>query len=920
MTDSAEFSKKKWEKEKVKWKVDSSDFERIKKIAEGGQGDVFKCKQISKNREVVMKKTQAHLKNLDNQRYFNREVEILAKYHHPAIVPFIGYDELQIKKKVYGCIYLLMMEKGSLTSSIELNNKEGVKDPLWTNSSKFIITYGVACAMEYLHSNDIIHRDLKTDNILLDSKLRPYITDFGTAKNIVIGNSIHQTIQSTTLTIMAPEFLENYQTFKNNLKIDVYAFGITMFYLWTGIAPFSLYSTPYAITNAVLSGIRPEFPDETPENIADLIRRCWSQGPESRPTFSDIVDELLSDSFADQNQDKCFIEYKKELDEYRPNAKKPTSLSIEKKHSVGLTPKKDIPHTEPHKKKAHMPIKKSDDSASSNSSPVLQNLINDTKNGNFSSELELAFALYRGTYGKVDKKSALYHFSQVANKTKNKEDQKTAEYFCATILIEDNNYAQAERYLKRARDHGSADASFAQAELMSSKKIKCESSDVLYKLYETAAKKGDIVKIQAIRKVVSLLLNEKFDLTIANRKKIAYEFIEEGSLLGDQEMMHKYSQILEYGIGGVKQNIGEAKKLLDILKFRYIPSQIDYALHLLNGYHDFEKNPDLADNILEDASNKNDFNAMLYYSMILEKDSDREDDANSYFEKSRDSNKVPEAWSVYGQKLIQNEQYEDAVLPLFYGMEAGSIIAFLSFGTVCENCPEYGDPAFFFKCAAHRCHALDECGFYFPFNFNVYHCQTCNMDICEGCAKFCHKDHVTIHIRTEKGCDFKCSCGAKGFHNKCSAEYIAGCDLKCSGCDSLYQHLYQCETCCPNTENIYICKSCIENCHKGHKIVDCGIQKGVCGCGLSHIRNHFKCSLLKGVADVDKNECSAILNADDKIMQRWFQCFDCGLYGNDDVGVCQVCALNCHNEHRYIDLGFKKFNCTCFTKKCGFIE
>ena len=67
------------------------------------------------------------------------------------------------------------MENGSLVNYLIKEHKK------MDVTEKLIVAYGISCGMEYLHSLEIIHRDLKGDNVLLDNQLRPYITDFGTS-------------------------------------------------------------------------------------------------------------------------------------------------------------------------------------------------------------------------------------------------------------------------------------------------------------------------------------------------------------------------------------------------------------------------------------------------------------------------------------------------------------------------------------------------------------------------------------------------------------------------------------------------------------------------------------------------------------------------------------------------------------------
>ena len=294
-----------------KWEVDPSDFEpdpdRIGLKNSGANGIINFCVQKSTGIKCVKKKTIKRLKEEDVRRNFNREVDILGNYKHPALVPFIGYYEY----KKSGFILLKTIEKGSLDVNINKNNKNGKKDPLWDDTHKLIIAYGVACAMEFLHSNSIIHRDLKPGNILLDSELRPYVSDFGTSKQVDSSLSIQQTISSTSPIIMAPEFFQDPLNNKDNPALDYYAYGITIYHLITGLVPFEKYAL-MTLMNAVINGERPPIPDYIPAHWKKLIEECWNQNPDERPNFTTICDTLESNEFLNDSINKdVFKAYQK---------------------------------------------------------------------------------------------------------------------------------------------------------------------------------------------------------------------------------------------------------------------------------------------------------------------------------------------------------------------------------------------------------------------------------------------------------------------------------------------------------------------------------------------------------------------------------------------------------------------------------
>lgn len=82
-------------------------------------------------------------------------------------------------------------------------------DPLYDETHKLIILYGISCTMEFLHDKKIIHQDRKTGCILLDSELHPYITGFTCSKKINPTETTSTDLSQTTSIIMAPKFIED---------------------------------------------------------------------------------------------------------------------------------------------------------------------------------------------------------------------------------------------------------------------------------------------------------------------------------------------------------------------------------------------------------------------------------------------------------------------------------------------------------------------------------------------------------------------------------------------------------------------------------------------------------------------------------------------------------------------------------------
>ncbi len=159
------------------------------------------------------------------RKRFQKEIEILAGLEHPAIVPVYDFSEYE------GKLFLVMryMAGGSLGSRLQAG-------PLSLSEAGLILDR-LAAALAAAHKRDVIHRDIKAANILLDEEGRAYLSDFGAA--IVVGNereTVHGAVTGSP-EYMAPEQI----TWKHDLSIqtDVYQLGVVLFEMLTGERPFT---------------------------------------------------------------------------------------------------------------------------------------------------------------------------------------------------------------------------------------------------------------------------------------------------------------------------------------------------------------------------------------------------------------------------------------------------------------------------------------------------------------------------------------------------------------------------------------------------------------------------------------------------------------------------------------------------------
>lgn len=263
------------------WEIDFDDLELQKRIGAGGFAEVFYGYRKSDGTVVATKRLRNQQFDAKMLEMFKREVGILAGLRHFAILPFVG----ACTKPPY-CIVTQFMSGGSLFS--RLHTKEASNRLTPTQLS--IIALGVAYGMAFLHDNQMLHRDLKSLNILLDAENFPKICDFGMAR-VKSNSSEPMTGEIGTSQWMAPEVLISQ---KYDEKADVYSYGIILWEMLTGDVPYRGLRDIQIAMSVVNQNNRPKIPKNCPQNLEKFIRICWDSDPSKRPDFNTIVRALES--------------------------------------------------------------------------------------------------------------------------------------------------------------------------------------------------------------------------------------------------------------------------------------------------------------------------------------------------------------------------------------------------------------------------------------------------------------------------------------------------------------------------------------------------------------------------------------------------------------------------------------------------
>ena len=255
------------------WLVNYDDFTEIKEIGRGVSAHVFRGLDKRTNEEVAIKKFTFQKLNSSKFQSYQREVAVLATAQHPALLRLIGATD-----KSPFCIITEWMNGGTLYHAI---HKPGYFSP----TERTIAAYDIARGMDFLHSRKIVHRDLKTLNVLLDNNKRVKICDFGFSR--FAENDTLMSSHIGTPHWMAPEVLKRGSRYTS--KVDVYAYGIVLWELATSETPYATMDPPQIVQAVINSDLRPPLPQDINPQLKDLMTLCWDRDPNVRPSFDEIV-------------------------------------------------------------------------------------------------------------------------------------------------------------------------------------------------------------------------------------------------------------------------------------------------------------------------------------------------------------------------------------------------------------------------------------------------------------------------------------------------------------------------------------------------------------------------------------------------------------------------------------------------------
>lgn len=280
-----------WDDEELlKWRVDAQQVYDVKLIASGFYGEVWLATYLGSEVAVKrMKKAAVEQLNRVEIHHFVNEIKLIARLNHPKIISFVGVAwtmESDIQALVE---YMVNGDLYSYVSSSEPTPKSGATVTRWNNTT-LLIAMDIAEALVYLHSLDpsVLHRDLKSRNVLLDADLRAKLADFGGSrcKDEETGSLA---TDMGTARWAAPEELVGDN--RHSEAIDIYSLGVILSELETFQIPYADADIPEAcLLSRIASGeMQPAFTEYAPAQVVSLARQCLAFNPTDRPSAIQVA-------------------------------------------------------------------------------------------------------------------------------------------------------------------------------------------------------------------------------------------------------------------------------------------------------------------------------------------------------------------------------------------------------------------------------------------------------------------------------------------------------------------------------------------------------------------------------------------------------------------------------------------------------
>jgi hypothetical protein len=259
---------------KFHWEIDPHDLQVTDKIGRGSFGVVYKA--VWMGVEVAVKKVECDDMSAEDYQNFLYEISMMSNLRHPNVLTFLG-GSLEPPNL---CFVTEYAQRGSL--------HQVLKTTQLTWMQRLNMSLDAAKGLMYLHHQvpPIVHRDLKSLNLLVDETFKIKVADFGLSKDK--NNDINT--KMGTLNWVAPEILnDNSQPYTE--KADLYSFGLVLWEILTNKTPYEG-KTTLQIVRLIDMGERPKVPTDADPEFAKLIVDCWHSDPAKRPPIEAVFKRL----------------------------------------------------------------------------------------------------------------------------------------------------------------------------------------------------------------------------------------------------------------------------------------------------------------------------------------------------------------------------------------------------------------------------------------------------------------------------------------------------------------------------------------------------------------------------------------------------------------------------------------------------
>ncbi|KAL3499798.1 hypothetical protein ACH5RR_038891 [Cinchona calisaya] len=285
----------------------TNNFNKLLKIGVGGFGSVYKGKirpPDGKGDHVIVAIKKLNIYGLQGHKEWVAEVQFLGVVEHPNLVKLLGYCAVDGERRIQRILVYEYLPNKSLEDHLFNRNVPAIP---WRTRLNIIL--GAAQGMAYLHEGlevQVIYRDFKSSNVLLDKDFNPKLSDFGLAREGPAGDRSHvSTAPVGTYGYAAPEYVSEGHL---STRSDIYSFGVVLYEILTGRRALERDRPPMQqkliewvkqfpadsmkFTMIIDPRLRNQYSLNAARRIAKLADRCLNKNARERPTITQVVEVL----------------------------------------------------------------------------------------------------------------------------------------------------------------------------------------------------------------------------------------------------------------------------------------------------------------------------------------------------------------------------------------------------------------------------------------------------------------------------------------------------------------------------------------------------------------------------------------------------------------------------------------------------